>query len=165
MTSLAPLKTSPRIVQAFSLIEVVLAMAIVAFALLAIIGMLPVGLATMRDSQNDQAIATIANQLRGDLQQISFGTGAGTLNDLQNTPYYYTAEGLKTDLTGTNEAGQPFYEAQFTVANAGVNGNGFVIANAVPANAANITVTLTYPYPSLTQKTAFNLFATKQVGL
>ena len=52
---------------AFTLIEVVMAMAVVSFALLAITGLLPVGLQTMRDSQNDQALGTIANQVRGDL--------------------------------------------------------------------------------------------------
>lgn len=164
MTSIASFTPPPRTVvtRAFSLIEVVLAMAIVAFALLAIIGMLPVGLQTMRDSQNDQAIGTIANQMRGDLQQISFGTGQGTLSDLPNTNYYYTAEGLKTELPPT---GQPYYKAQFTIANAGVNGNGFALANAAPSNAANVTVTLTYPYPACTLTNSFSLFATKQVGL
>ena len=149
---------------AFTLIEVVMAMAVVSFALVAIAGLLPVGLQTMRDSQNDQAVGTIANQLRGDLQQISFGTGTGTLGGLVSTTNYYTTEGVKTDVN--NIAGQVFYLASFAVTNAAVNGSAYSASSTTsPNNAAVVTVTLIYPYPAYTQTNSFSLFATKQVGL
>ena len=148
---------------AFTLIEVVMAMAVVSFALLAITGLLPVGLQTMRDSQNDQATGTIANQLRGDLQQIQFGTGVGTLGGLTSTNYFYTVEGVKTDINNT--VGQRYYVASFAITNAAVNGTAYAGTITVPSNAAVVTVTLAYPYPALTLTNNFTLFATKQVGL
>jgi uncharacterized protein (TIGR02598 family) len=158
-TYLAP---SRRFTPAFSLIEVVMAIAVVAFALVAIASTLPVGLKSMRDSQNDQAIGTIANQTRGALQQISFGTGAGSLSALTTSNYYYTVEGVQTVATSTTML--PYYRAQFTVKDAGVNGLPFGGTVSNPTNAATVTVILTYPYPALTQTNTFSLFAAKQTG-
>jgi len=162
--------------EAFTLIEVVMAMAVVSFALVAIAGLMPVGLQSMRDSQNDQAVGTIANQLRGDLQQISFvGTGVGTLGGLPATNYFYTVEGVKTTSSPTdpNSTGQPYYLASFAISNAYVNGSAYAGAAIAPVNAAVVKVTLAYPYnpsspsPKTTcpQTNTFSLFATKQVGL
>lgn len=160
---------------AFTLIEVVMAMAVVSFALLAITGLLPVGLQTMRDSQTDQAAGTIANQLRGDLQQIAFVADPNNANaqvllsSLATTTNYYTVEGVKTDNVGT--AGPIYYEANFFVTNAAVNGSVYTNSGTVtaPSNAAVVTVTLRYPYISAIANTpqtnTFCLFATKQVGL
>jgi uncharacterized protein (TIGR02598 family) len=154
---------------AFTLIEVVMAMAVVSFALLAITGLLPIGLQTMRDSQNDQATGTIANQIRGDLQQIAFTTDPNNpnpqvvLSSLASSTNYYTVEGLKTNSATT--AAQVYYRATFAITNAGVNGLGFGGTTTVPNNAAAVTVTLGYPAPAYTHKTSFTLFATRQVGL
>jgi uncharacterized protein (TIGR02598 family) len=154
---------------AFTLIEVVMAMAVVSFALLAITGLLPIGLQSMRDSQNDQATGTIANQIRGDLQQVAFVADPNNpnpqvlLSTLTTSNYYYTAEGLKTTSTGT--AGQPYYMASFFVTNAAVNGTAYGGTTTVPNNAAVVTVSLAYPTPAYTHTSTFTLFATKQVGL
>jgi len=155
-----------RFTTAFSLVEVVVALAVAAFALIAIASTLPVGLQSMRDSQNDQAIATIQNQIRGELQEISFSTTPGVSTNLLTLPSsrnYYTVEGVKTDVGSVSLP--PYYQAQFGVTNAAVNGTGFTNNGiSTPLNAANVTVTLSYPYPILTQKTRFTLFATKQTG-
>jgi uncharacterized protein (TIGR02598 family) len=154
---------------AFTLIEVVMAMAVVSFALLAITGLLPVGLQTMRDSQNDQALGTIANQVRGDLQQINFTTDPNNANPqillstLVTSNYYYTDEGVKTVSTDPSA----FYKASFFVTNAAVNGSAYANGGSVttPVNAAVVTVQLVYPNPAYTQTNSFSLYATKQVGL
>jgi uncharacterized protein (TIGR02598 family) len=153
--------------RAFSLVEVVMSVAIVAFSLIVIVGMIPVGLKTMSDTQTDQAIGTIQNQLRGDLQQVSFVIGnAGSLSTLPSTTYYYTNEGLKTDSSSTD--GPPYYVANFAVNNAGLNGNAFTNSAGIPVYAAAVTVTLTYPYVAgashLAQTNVFSLLAAKQVG-
>jgi uncharacterized protein (TIGR02598 family) len=154
---------------AFTLIEVVMAMAVVAFALLAITGLLPIGLQTMRDSQNDQATGMIANQIRGDLQQVAFTQDPNNpnpqivLSTLVNSNYYYTVEGLKTNSATT--AAQVYYRASFAVTNAGVNGTAFGGTATLPSNAAVVTVNLAYPAPAYTHSTTFTLFATRQVGL
>jgi uncharacterized protein (TIGR02598 family) len=138
-------------------------MAVTAFALVAIAGTLPVGLQSMRGSQNDQAIGTIANQLRGDLQQISFGTGTGSIAQLPSSVNYYTVEGIQTQLASTIMP--PYYRAQFAVTNAAVNGAAFPGTSTAPTTAATVTVIVTYPYPALSQTNTFSIFATAQVGL
>lgn len=155
-----------RSIRAFSLIEVVMAIGVVAFALVAIASTLPVGLQSMRDSQNDQATATIENQLRGELQEISFvSTNAvsSCLTDLPGQKYYYTVEGVKTTSTSTTML--PYYQAAFAVTDAAVNGKAYDATTLTkPNNAAVVTITLTYPYPALSQSTTFSMFATKQTG-
>jgi uncharacterized protein (TIGR02598 family) len=166
MTSMAPiLRSSSR--SAFSLIEVVMAIAITAFALVAIASTLPVGLQSMRESQNDQAIGTIENSLRGDLQQIPFNSSpSGSIADLSTTKNYYSVEGVQTTITGVDSTViTPYYQATFEVNNGAVNGNAYSGTQTVPLNAATVTVTLTYPYPALTSTNVFSLFATKQVGI
>ena len=144
---------------AFSLIEVVLAVAIVSFSLLAIIGLLPVGLTSVRDSENDQAVGQIATQLRGQLQQISFvGANAGNISQLSGSNNFYTAEGLLITSSLTNLV--PYYRATFAVNKAGVAGSAFNTANA-----DTVVVTLAYPAPVYNQTTTFSLFATSQAGL
>ncbi len=60
---------SPYLSRGFSLIEVVLALGIVSFALMAIVGMLPVALTTQRDAVNQafavQALNDVSQALRG----------------------------------------------------------------------------------------------------
>jgi len=57
--------------QAFSLIEVTIALAVVAIAVVAIVGVLPVGLSTHRDSKETQAATLIMGSLAVRLQQAS----------------------------------------------------------------------------------------------
>ena len=64
-------KFRPR-VQAFSLIEVVLAIGIVAFAFVALIGLLPAGLANFRKAMNTSVGSEIGQRVFGDLQQSDF---------------------------------------------------------------------------------------------
>lgn len=123
----------------------------------------------MRDSQNDQAIATIQNQLRGELEEISFiPTNAVSycITQLPAQTYYYTVEGVKTAVGApTSAALPPYYQAQFAVTNAGVNGKDYDAATlTTPNNSAVVTVTLTSPYPALTQTNTFSILTTKQRG-
>lgn len=56
----------------FSLIEVVLCIGIVAFAFLAIFGMLPVGLSTFRQAMDNSVGSQIVQRLVGEAQQTDF---------------------------------------------------------------------------------------------
>ena len=60
--------------RAFALIEVSLALGITGFALVAILGLLPVGLDSNRNSAAQTAAANIATQIEGDLR--ASGTSA-----------------------------------------------------------------------------------------
>ncbi len=73
MTPPAPLPTPSRSVKAFSLIEVLLAIGIVSFAVVAIVGMLPIALNTAKDSMLETDAAIIAQRVFAELQ-ASTGT-------------------------------------------------------------------------------------------
>ncbi|MDR0533234.1 MAG: hypothetical protein LBH01_04700 [Verrucomicrobiales bacterium] len=64
----------------FSLVEVVLALGVASFALLAIIGMLPVGVNTQQDSMRETIATNIGTAIINDLNQVpgeSEGKGTG----------------------------------------------------------------------------------------
>lgn len=58
------------ICQAFSLIEVVLAVGVISFALVAIIGLFPVAMQSALDSQRETQVAFIARSLFSELQRV-----------------------------------------------------------------------------------------------
>jgi len=58
--------------QAFSLIEVVLAIGIVSFAMVSILGLIPVGLITFRNAMDLSVEANIAQRLVGEVQRTEF---------------------------------------------------------------------------------------------
>jgi len=68
----APLSRFRRSNQAFSLIEVTLALGIVAFALLPLVALLPVGLDSQRDAIESTTNAQILQTITGDLQRTEF---------------------------------------------------------------------------------------------
>jgi uncharacterized protein (TIGR02598 family) len=67
---------------AFSLVEVVLAIGVVAFAFVAILGLLPAGMTQFRQAIDTTVCAQIAQRVIGDAQQTEFDT----LIDKQNLP-------------------------------------------------------------------------------
>jgi uncharacterized protein (TIGR02598 family) len=139
----------------FSLIEVAIALGIVSFVLIPIIGLLPMGLATIQASENQTVMAGIAQQIRGQLQEITFSSVA----TLPQTTYYYTNEGVPT---ASSSGG--YYAVSFTVKGALIPGGGsstFDNANA----AQTVVATMTYPVgaPASSQKTSvFSFLAAKQ---
>jgi uncharacterized protein (TIGR02598 family) len=149
---------SSRSRQAFSLVEVVLAIGVVSFAMMAMLGTLPVGLKSSQQSRSQVATANIARQLQGELQQLSFSAASAdtlTVQNLANTPFYFTLEG-----TRTTDAAEAYYEASFAVN--GVTVPGLTVD---PANARSVTVTLTHPLAAPLenrQETIFSLLLAKQ---
>lgn len=149
--------------KAFSLVEVVMAIGVVSFALLAVVGTVPVGLETVRESMVQAATANIARQLRGELQQISFNTSGSASYNISNLPqksYYYTQDGMV--LPGTDGA---YYKASLAVDEVSVTGTAGDSATFAPDNVRGITVTLAYPQAAsvANQKTAvFSLLLAKQ---
>jgi uncharacterized protein (TIGR02598 family) len=140
--------------QGFSLIEIVLSIGIASFALITILGLIPVGMNTLSESVAQTAVANISNQLRGEFQQISFSTNAAfNIQHLKSTSYYYTHDGFKSNQQGC------YYEAKFDLSNGKVGGASFDTSTA-----QSIKVTLTYPFdaPAAGKKTiVFSLFAAR----
>ena len=61
------MKPSPRVPAAFSLVEIVIALGVAAFCLIAVLGMLPVGLKTQQASVQQTTANGIASQIVADL--------------------------------------------------------------------------------------------------
>ena len=64
--------TAARPARAFSLIEVVLALGVVSFSVLAIIGLFPVGYKNATESRRETSAAFLAQQISGDLRATPF---------------------------------------------------------------------------------------------
>lgn len=143
---------------AFSLVEVVLAIGVMSFAMMAVLGTLPVGLKSSQQSRVQVASANIARQLQAELQQISFDKDSSdvlNMQTLKDNPFYFTLEG-----TRTTKPADAYYEASFVVND--ISLPGLPIAQ---NNARNVTVTLAYPLSTAQadrQKTVFALLLARQ---
>ena len=62
------MKRSPRAIAAFSLVEIVLALGVAAFCLLAVMAMLPMGLKTQQASVKQTTANSIISQIEGKLR-------------------------------------------------------------------------------------------------
>jgi len=100
------MKTMQRFFQgnAFSLVEVVIAIGIVSFALLAMMGLASVSLQSERSSASDTDLAALSQQVFSRLRSLPFAS-------LSDTNYFFDADGSPT----TNSAGA-VYECAVTLA-------------------------------------------------
>lgn len=64
-------KSSLKGVRAFSLVEVTIALGILAFGLVAMLGMLPTGLRLVKESADEATAANIAEAIQADIKSIS----------------------------------------------------------------------------------------------
>ena len=125
--------------------------------MMAVLGTLPVGLKSTQQSRGQVATANIARQIQGELQQISFNVDSPdtlTVQNLTNTPFYFTLEGTRTDAAGA------YYVASFAVG--GVTVPGLAID---PSNARRVTVTVSHPASAAApdrQESVFSLLLAKQ---
>lgn len=79
---------------AFSLVEVCLALGIVSFALLSVVGLMPVGLSAMRQAMDQTTEAQIARVISGEAALVPFDKLDQYATD---GPYYFTQEGTRQD--------------------------------------------------------------------
>lgn len=135
--------------RAFSLVEVVLALGVTSFVLMALLGTLPAGVKSVKDSMNDSARACIMQQIRAELEEVSFGSSATASDNIVTTlsqqTNYYSPEGLLLTATGSTVPSEAYYQAVFSAGNAQVPST-----NASPTyfqyeSAQSIQVTLIYP--------------------
>jgi len=133
----------------FSLIEVVLAMAIASVAIITLVGIIPQGMETMR-AAGDQAIeARVHQQLMSELQMASFET----LNTFHDMEVYYDAQGEELgdskSPSGSGEKGsfEHIYTARISVPDIGggrlpetVGGAGFSGVSFDGGSSANPTI-------------------------
>ncbi len=146
--------------QAFSLVEVVIAMGVTSFAVLALIGTLPTGIKSVQDSSNETARANILQEIRAELQEVSFGTNSSNnITSLPSQTNYYNNDGdILPNSTGA------YYVASFALVNASIPSSTTDVQFQTTV-ARSIQVTLAYPFtaPAASQTTSTNyLLAAKQ---
>ena len=96
----------PAQASGFSLIEVVLAVGVAAFALVTIMGLLPAGLSTFKNSMNTAVGSQIAQRVFNDLQVADF-------TYIQNTNRYFDEQG--NDLNNNSNAVKCIYWVQVSI--------------------------------------------------
>ncbi len=91
-------KSAVRFQSGFSLVEVVLAVGIMALGVVTILGLLPHGLEMSRKTANEQAQTRIVDQIAGELQSADWETLGGVIGPGQaaGTVFQYDDQGLRT---------------------------------------------------------------------
>ena len=87
------LRRQRRSESGFSLVEIVVAVGIVATVMVALLGMIPTGLNTVNEAADTMAEIRIAQQILGEVQMAEWEE----VDDWDAKPYYYDAEGNKLD--------------------------------------------------------------------
>jgi type II secretory pathway pseudopilin PulG len=114
----------------FTLVEVVIAIAVIAFALISILGLMTYTSQILQQSDTYSRLSSVAGQVlaRYDSQPFSVSTNCA----LTNAAYYYTYEGLPTNSAGA------FYQANVTNADP----SGWTLTNIM-----QIQLTIRWPKP------------------
>lgn len=86
-------------IRGFTLVEVVIALGIISFALVALIGLLPVGLDTFRRAVDATTTSQIAQELLSSATHAKYSA----LGQMAGTPYYFDDQGKSgTGIDATN---------------------------------------------------------------
>lgn len=89
--SIHPAERKPARLAGFSLVEVTIAIGIVSFAMVSILGLMPVGLSTMRQAMDQTTEAQLVRKISGE----ALLTPYAKLGDYAaKSPFYFTAEGI-----------------------------------------------------------------------
>lgn len=97
----------------FSLVEVVLAVGIMAMGVVTILGLLPHGMEMSRKTANEQAETRIVEQLVGEMQSADWTTMGGLLGSGSGEiKAYFDDQGLRLANTGVDAGSQMVYLAR-----------------------------------------------------
>jgi len=102
--------------QAFSLVEVVLAIGVTSFALLGMVALLPMGLKTSHQAADAMTEAQIVQYARNQLEMTPFTN----LSAWVSNPLYFDNQGLPTTATDAEQ----IYKATFAVGNVQLSTGG-----------------------------------------
>lgn len=125
--------------RAFSLVEVVISLAVISFALLTLLGLFGVGMASGRKSGEDTSLASISWQVLTDLQsQTNFKAAAIASSASTNYIFDYTGQ-------PTNAETRPYFACQVTARNPSASE---VTATGQSLDSGLVMATLTITWPS-----------------
>lgn len=111
-----------------------MAIGLVSFSLLAILGLLPIGLGTVREAIAQSAEAGIARQLRSAVQQVPLLS----VQALDGETFLYNRQGMKVDAASQDA----YFEATLDVAPPVITG----ASTNFPSAAQVVKVDLAYPH-------------------
>jgi uncharacterized protein (TIGR02598 family) len=100
----------------FSLIEVVMAVGVAAFALVALLGLLPAGLSTFKSTMNTSMGSQIAQRIFNDLQVADW-------NDITNAYRFFDDQGTELTNANASNAFNCIYWVQIKTANTNTGNN------------------------------------------
>lgn len=115
----------------FSLVEVTIALGIVSFALISVMGLMPVGLSTMREAMDQTTEAQISRRISGELMLTPFTRLDGWVS---NSPLFFDDQGglqasrdAETRYTVAIRRGVPVYPGSSNAPNLSSNMATFVL--------------------------------------
>jgi len=118
--------------RAFSLVEVAMALGIISFALLALMGLVVVGLDAGRTSQDDTTVAALARKV---LTELNDTHSYNELVAMGTSQRHWTSDG-----DATSNPGEFYYQCDITVSPPGSAVHG------VSSQASQLLLRFTWPY-------------------
>lgn len=131
-------KRAPSSAGGFSLVEVVVAIGIFAFCIVALIGLLQVALTSVRESQVDSSLASVMGNLSARLNTID----ATELSTVNGTNHYFDLTGMP--LSASNDP-SVYFRAKWTAVDSVTMASLFDLPGGV--NLRTWTVAIEYPAP------------------
>jgi uncharacterized protein (TIGR02598 family) len=132
---------------AFSLVEVVMALGIAAFCLVALLGLMPVGLKTVRDARGDSLRAEILKSMGNIAQQTDYSL----LGNLAGKKYYFDINGLVVNSTSADA----IYEAALSTGTVNVPSSS---TSTALSGATSVTVAIRRSANTNSEATTHTLF-------
>ena len=94
----------------FTLVETALALGIIAFAMVPLVGMLPLGMRISRSATDAMLSAQIAQRLAGMIQQADYSSLSAD-NSIAKVYYYFDSDGQPIKQTGSTAPASAIYAA------------------------------------------------------
>lgn len=132
---------------AFSLVEVVMALGIAAFCLVALLGLMPVGLKTVRDARGDALRAEVLKAMGNIAQQTDYSL----LGNLAGKKYYFDINGLLVNSTSADA----IYEAVLSTGTVNVPSSS---TSTALSGATSVTVAIRRSANTNSEATTHTLF-------
>jgi uncharacterized protein (TIGR02598 family) len=131
---------------AFSLVEVVMALGIAAFCLVALLGLMPVGLKTVRDARGDALRAEVLKAMGNIAQQTDYSQ----LSSLAGKTYYFDINGLVVSTSA-----EAIYEAVLSTGTVSVPSSS---TSTALSGATSVTVAISRSANTNSEATTHTLF-------
>lgn len=139
ITHRSPRRRSRAVRQGFSLVEVAIALGIVAFAMLSILGLAQMGIFSLKESVNDSITGLILHDVRARIDGEPFPSAASLSSGANTTlsPFFYDRSGMFLATDGSGHVAHASYRVDVSLG--GPN-------SALPhARAAVAVVTIRWP--------------------